>query len=124
MCNREWNMLGILGVGLASVGERGKDFGLRRALGASKRRIFAGVIVQTLLEVLLAAAIAIPLAAVAVELFARRLVLASMPLPSSTGLPLSSAARGLIAALAVGLLAGLLPAVRAVRVSVVQALRD
>lgn len=116
--------LGILGVGLSSVRERGKDFGLRRALGASKRRIFAGVIVQTLLEALLAAAIAIPLAAIAVELFARRLVLASLPLPASTDLPLDSALRGLVAAITVGLLAGLLPAFRAVRVSVVQALRD
>lgn len=116
--------LGILGVGLASVRERSKDFGLRRALGASKNRVFAGVIVQTLLEVLLAAVIAIPLAAVAVGLFARELVLASLPLPSSTGLPLSSAGRGLLAALAVGLLAGLLPALRAARASVVQSLRD
>lgn len=115
--------LGVLGVGLASVRERGKDFGLRRALGASKSRVFAGVIVQTLLEVLLAAAIAIPFEAIAVELFARQLVLASLPLPSSTGLPLSSAARGLIAALVVGLIAGLLPAFRAARASVVQALR-
>lgn len=115
--------LGILGVGLASVRERGMDFGLRRALGASTLRVFAGVIVQTLLEVLLAAAIAIPLSAIAVELFARQLVLASLPLPSSTGLPVSSALRGLIAALVVGLVAGLLPAFRAARASVVQALR-
>lgn len=115
--------LGILGVGLASVRERGMDFGLRRALGASTRRVFTGVIVQTMLEVLLAAAIAIPLAAIAVELFARQLVLETLPLPSSTGLPLSSALRGIIAALAVGLLAGLLPAFRAARASVVQALR-
>jgi putative ABC transport system permease protein len=115
--------LGILGVGLASVRERGKDFGLRRALGASKTRVFAGVIVQTLLEVLLAAAIAIPLSAIVIEALARQLVLASLPLPSSTGLPLSSAARGLATALVVGLVAGLLPAFRAARASVVQALR-
>lgn len=115
--------LGILGVGLASVGERAREFGLRRALGASTGRVFAGVIVQSLLEVLLAAAIAIPLAAVAVELFARQLVLSTLPLPASTALPVSSAVRGLLAALAVGLLAGLLPAIRAARASVVQALR-
>lgn len=115
--------LGILGVGLASVRERAKDFGLRRALGASKRIIFTGVIVQTLMEVLLAAMIAIPLAALTIELFARQLVLASLPLPASTALPLRSAMLGLISALLVGLLAGLLPAIRAARASVVQALR-
>ncbi len=115
--------LGILGVGLASVRERGKDFGLRRALGASKLRIFAGVIVQTLLEALLAAAIAIFIAAIALEVFARDLVLDRLPLPSSTALPLSSAALGLAGALLVGLIAGLLPAFSAARVSVIQALK-
>lgn len=116
--------LGILGVGLASVRERGKDFGLRRALGASKQSVFADVIVQTLLEVLLAATVALPLAALIVALFARQLVLSELPLPSSTALPLSSAVRGVLLALATGLLAGLLPAIRAARASVVQALRD
>lgn len=115
--------LGILGVGLASVRERGKDFGLRRALGASKLRIFAGVIVQTLLEVVLAAAIAIFIAAIALELYARDLVLDRLPLPSSTALPLSSAALGLVGALLVGLVAGLIPAFSAARASVVQALK-
>ncbi len=115
--------LGILGVGMASVRERARDFGLRRALGASKGRIFASVIVQTLLEVLMAAGIAIPLAAVLVELFAREMVLESLPLPPSTALPLSSALQGLAGALVVGLMAGLLPAINAARVSVVQALR-
>lgn len=115
--------LGILGVGLATVRERGQDFGLRRAIGASTRRIFMSVIVQTLIEVLLAALIAIPIAAVLIELFARQLVLGSLPLPANTGMPLSSAVLGVIAALLVGLLAGLLPAIRAAKASVVQALR-
>ncbi len=115
--------LGILGVGIAGVRERARDFGLRRALGASTRRIFGGVIVQTLLEVLLAAVIAMPLAAILLELFAREMVLETLPLPPSTSLPLSSAAQGLAGALLVGLVAGLLPAINAARLSVVQALR-
>lgn len=115
--------LGILGVGIASVRERGRDFGLRRALGASKMRIFTGVIIQTLMEVLLAAAVAIPLAALLLGLFARDMVLDSLPLPPSTALPLDSALKGLAGALVVGLVAGLVPAVKAARASVVQALR-
>jgi putative ABC transport system permease protein len=105
------------------VRERSKDFGLRRALGASKAVIFAGVIAQTLLEVLLAAAAGIFLAAILLELYARDLVLERLPLPSSTALPVESALLGLAGALAVGLLAGLIPAVTAARASVVQALR-
>lgn|GEM_PF-3314887 len=115
--------LGIFGVGLAGVRERAQDFGLRRALGASKLRIFTGVIVQTLIEVLLAAAIAIPLAALLLEIYARDLVLETLPLPPSTALPLSSALQGLAGALIVGLAAGLIPAINAARASVVQALR-
>lgn len=115
--------LGIFGVGIAGVRERAQDFGLRRALGASKWRIFTGVIIQTLIEVLLAAAIAIPLAALLLEIYARDLVLETLPLPPSTTLPLSSALVGLAGSLIVGLVAGLIPAINAARASVVQALR-
>lgn len=115
--------LGILGVGLAGVRERAKDFGLRRALGANRLRVFGDVILQTLLEVLLAAAVAIPLAAILLELFARDLVLSTLPMPQSTTLPVQSAILGLAGALTVGLIAGLIPAVQAARSSVVQALR-
>ena len=115
--------LGILGVGVASVRERSKDYGLRRALGASKVRIFAGVIVQTLFEALLAAAGGIFIAAILLELYARDLVLDRLPLPASTALPVESAMLGLAGALVVGLVAGLIPAVSAARASVVQALR-
>jgi hypothetical protein len=115
--------LGILGVGVASVRERSKDYGLRRALGASKVRIFAGVIVQTLFEAMLAAAGGIFIAAILLELYARDLVLDRLPLPASTALPAESAMLGLSGALVVGLVAGLIPAVSAARASVVQALR-
>lgn len=115
--------LGIFGVGLAGVRERAQDFGLRRALGASKLRIFSGVLVQTLMEVLLAAAIAIPVAALLLEIYARDLVLKTLPLPPSTTLPVESALLGLAGALLVGLVASLVPAIAAARASVVQALR-
>lgn len=115
--------LGILGVGLASVRERARDFGLQRALGAGRGRIFAGVVVQALLEVLLAAAIAILVTAVLLEVFARDLVLATLPLPPSTALPVGSALKGVTAALLVGLAASLIPAYSAARASVIRALR-
>lgn len=115
--------LGILGVGLAGVRERGQEYGLRRALGSSKVGVFSGVILQTLIETVLAACVAIPTAAILVQMFARKLVLAELPLPSSTMLPIRSAAIGMLAALAVGLISGMIPAIRAARASVVQSLR-
>lgn len=111
--------LGILGVGVSGVRERASEFGLRRAIGAKRRRIFGGVLTQTLLEAL----IAIPLAALLLEYFARDLVLSTLPMPPSTLLPLESALQGLAGALIVGLIAGLIPAIHAARTSVIRALR-
>lgn len=115
--------LGILSLGVAGVRERSSEFGLRRALGADRWQIFGAVILQTLMEVLTAALIAIPLATVLLHLFARDLVMSALPLPPGTSLPLDSALLGLGSALAVGIIAGLLPAIYAARASVVQALR-
>ncbi len=115
--------LGILGVGVASVRERSREFGVRRALGASRIRIFVGVVVQSLLEVLLAAVVAVPLAAILLELYARDLVLDTLPLPSNITLPLGSVGVGVGSALLVGLIASLLPATTAARANVIQVLR-
>ena len=115
---------GILGVGLASVRERSRDYGLRRALGASTKKVFGGVVTQTLIESLFAGALAVVMSAIIIRLIARRLVLSELPLPSPVNLPLESAARGLTAAAAIGLIASMLPAFRAARASIVQALRD
>ncbi|MCO5217611.1 MAG: ABC transporter permease [Thermomicrobiales bacterium] len=115
--------LGILGVGVSGVRERASEFGLRRAIGAKRRRIFGGVLVQTLMEAIIAALIAIPLAALLLEYFARDLVLSTLPMPPSTMLPLQSAMLGLLGAVLVGIIAGLVPAIHAARTSVIRALR-
>lgn len=116
--------LGILGIGLAGVRERSRELGLRRAIGASTPRVFVAMIVQTLMELVLAIVIALPLAWVIIVSFARQLVLAQLPMPAVTGVPWQAAGIGVGAALAVGVLAGLLPAWRAARTSISQALRD
>lgn len=116
--------LGILGLGMAGVRERGREFGLRRALGATTRSVFASVLAQTVFEVILSAIIAIPASVLIVRLAARQLVLSVLPLPDVINVPFSSALKGVTAALAVGVLASLLPAIRAARMSVVQSLRD
>lgn len=115
--------LGILSAGVAGVRERSAEFGLRRALGSSRERIFASVIVQTLLESLIAAAVAIPVAVILVALFTRRLVLESLPLPADQSVPVEAMVIGLMGAVTVGLVAGVLPAINAARVSVIRALR-
>ncbi|SBW28088.1 hypothetical protein FDG2_5528 [Candidatus Protofrankia californiensis] len=115
--------LGMLGVGISTVRERGRELGIRRALGAPRTAIFFGIIVETVLNVLVAAAVAVPLAALVVYLLPGQLVVGGVPRPPDAALPLSSAVRGIAAATAVGLLAGVVPAARAARLSVIAAIR-
>jgi putative ABC transport system permease protein len=110
--------LGLFGVGLAGVRERSHEFGIRRALGATRSAIFGSVLFETVLEVLVSAAVAVVLADVIVHLVPRQLVVALLPVPDHVALPVGSAVRGVVSAAAVGLGAGLIPAIRAVRVSV------
>lgn len=114
--------LGVLGVGLSSVRERTRDFGLRRALGASPAKVFGSVLLQSFLEACLASFLAIPLSFVLLRLVARQLVLQELPLPSEVQLPLQSVAWGIGCAAIVGIIAGLMPAVVAARASVAQSL--
>lgn len=110
--------LGLFGVGLAGVRERSHEFGVRRALGASRSAVFGSVLVETVLEVLASALVAVVVAAVAVHAVPRQLVVALLPVPRDVTLPVASAVRGVASAAAVGLAAGLIPAIRAVRLSV------
>ncbi len=115
--------LGMVGVGISTVRERGRELGIRRALGAPRAAIFFGIIVETVLNVLVAAVVAIPLAALVVYLLPGQLVVSGVPSPPDAVLPLSSAVRGIAAATVVGLLAGVVPAARAARLSVITAIR-
>lgn len=115
---------GILGVGLASIRERSRDFGIRAALGATPADIFWSVQLQSIFESLVAAVIAVPIAALIVLAIPRQLVVAELPLPSVTLLPLSSILLGVGAAVVVGSISGVLPAVRAARLSVIRAVRS
>jgi putative ABC transport system permease protein len=116
--------LGILAVGMATTRELRRVYALRRALGARRSSIFAGVLTESVLKSAIAALLAVTIAWLIVSTYRRDLVLATLPLPDSSGLPAASATRGILSALAVGLLAGLAPAVSAARGSIVAALRE
>ncbi|MCO5215270.1 MAG: ABC transporter permease [Thermomicrobiales bacterium] len=115
--------IGLVSTGLSSIRERAQEFGIRRAIGVTTKTVFAGVVVQTLIEAAIAALVALVLAAVIVVTFGERLILVDVALTSQPSLPFASAVRGVMSALAVGLLASLLPAFRAARYSVAQVIR-
>lgn len=116
--------LGILAVGLAVVRERGREYALRRALGATLPTLFLSVLLRSVIEAVVAAITAIPIAVAAVYLLARQLVIQDFPLPSVIQFPIRSAVLGVGSAAVVGLLAGIMPALAAVRRSVAQSLRS
>jgi putative ABC transport system permease protein len=101
---------------LVSVTQRTREIGVRRALGASRAQIMREVVAESALTTVIGG--------VAGLLVAAGLVAVAAP---AIGLPLdvrvSTVALSLAASAASGLLAGWYPARRAIRLSVVEAMR-
>ena len=107
---------GIYGLIAYSVAERTRELGIRIALGASRQRILRSILGQGL-----RLAVSGVIIGAAIAAFAAR-VLRNFVWGVTTGDPATFVAVGLLLVI-VAALASLIPAVRAVRVSPVQALR-
>lgn len=115
--------LGILNLGLVTVGHRAREFALRRAFGATKRDLWLVVLMESLGTSLLAGIIGLGLAwlgVVVVSLGASRFLEAD----DIPGFPLIAAVVAVLVAAAIGLAAGVAPAVRASRASIIQVMRE
>ncbi len=108
--------IGILNIMLVSVTERTKEIGVRKALGAKKRRILAQFATEAVALSLVGGAAGVGLG-YALAFFARWL----MNLPAQV--PLWAVAVSLVMSSAVGLLFGIYPAARAAKLDPVEAMR-
>ncbi|MGY1858285.1 ABC transporter permease [Modestobacter sp. SYSU DS0290] len=116
--------IGVLNIGLVTVRQRIREIGVRRSFGATSGRVFAAVVLESVVATALAGLAAVALSVAIV----RNLPLedwlgGGVPLADAPGFPVSAAVEGLVAATAVGALAGLVPALIAVRVKVIDAIR-
>lgn len=116
--------IGMLSVGLASVRERRREFGLRRALGCSRRGIFVAVVGESLITSLAASVLGVVALAGTLRYLPDVLVAGDLPVSGSAPFPVHAAVVGVVVAAAVGLAAGAVPAWRAARASVISAIRE
>ncbi|WP_072313098.1 ABC transporter permease [Agrococcus sp. Marseille-P2731] len=116
--------LGLVTVAVVSIRQRVREFGIRRAFGASRGRVFVAVMLESVVGTVVAGAVGI-----AICIFAYRLPvvedlltqgLAGATLP---GFPMGAAVVGLVVSAAVGAIAGSIPATIAVRSKVIEAIR-
>ncbi|CAM3323182.1 ABC transporter permease [Stackebrandtia soli] len=117
------SVIGLLNIGLATLRERIRELSLRRAVGATRLRVFGLVLSSTVILSLGTAVVAITAAWLGVEWYVPTLID-----PASTveapGFPLPAALLGGGCALLAGVAGGLIPAIAAARVDMVQVLRE
>lgn len=115
--------LGILNIGLASIGERARELVIRRALGATRIGIAGQLLVAAVLIALLASAAAAVIAIAALTWW----LPSQIPLASATdpaSVPWGAIAVGTVTACATALLGSAVPAAVASRLDIATALRD
>lgn len=115
--------LGLVNIALVTVKQRVREIGIRRSFGATAGRVFFAVMMESVVATIAAGAVGVAAAIllvqnpVTMEFVGQGMVSDFPPFPAEAAL------LGLLAATAVGALAGLLPALVAVRVKVIDAIR-
>ncbi|MDO5721764.1 MAG: ABC transporter permease [Actinomycetaceae bacterium] len=114
--------LGLLTVSIVTIQQRVREIGIRRAMGASARRVFISVFLESVVATTVAGMVGVMLSILTI----RFMPSGWMDLPVSTSTiayPLSAAFLGVLIAAAVGALCGIIPAYYAVRIKPIDAIR-
>lgn len=114
--------LSLLNIALVTIKQRVREIGIRRSFGATSGRIFFSVMMESIVATLVAGLVGVGAAVGIVNssLIRKQLFDNVTDIPA---FPVSAAVIGLLVSLAVGALAGLLPALVAVRVRIIDAIR-
>lgn len=113
---------GMLTVSIVTVRQRIREIGIRRAMGASARRVFFSVFLESVVATTAAGFIGVMLSIFTIRFVPADIVGFPIPL-DSVPYPMSAALLGVLIAAGVGALAGIIPATIAVRVKPIDAIR-
>jgi putative ABC transport system permease protein len=114
--------LGLLNISLVTVRQRIREIGIRRSFGATAGRVFFAVMMESVVATVVAGVVGVAVAVLIVKNpWVTDFVAAGVE--DVPAFPLEAALIGLASATGVGALAGLLPALVAVRVKVIDAIR-
>lgn len=114
--------LGLLNISLVTVRHRIREIGIRRSFGATAGRVFFAVMMESVVATMVAGVVGVVVAVLIVKNPWVSSFVAS-GVDDVPAFPLEAALIGLASATGVGALAGLLPALVAVRVKVIDAIR-
>jgi putative ABC transport system permease protein len=114
--------LGLLNISLVTVRYRVREIGIRRSFGATATRVFFSVMMESVVATVAAGAVGVIVAILLIENpvsqgYIARVIVTVPPFP------FGAAIIGIASSTVVGALAGLLPALVAVRVKVIDAIR-
>lgn len=117
-------VLGLLNIALVTVKYRVREIGIRRSFGATASRVFFTVMSESVVATAVAGVVGVMIAvAVVSNPWLQSLVLGGSGIDDLPPFPMSAALAGIAVAVGAGALAGLLPALVAVRVRVIDAIR-
>ena len=113
--------LGLLNVAIVTVRQRVREIGIRRAVGASAKRVFFAVFMESVVATFAAGVIGVGIAIVVV----RSLPLETMgiALSDTPAFPVGAAIAGVAISSSIGALCGIIPALAAVRIKPIDAIR-
>ncbi|MGA1836194.1 FtsX-like permease family protein [Herbiconiux sp. 11R-BC] len=115
--------LGLVNIALVTVKQRVREIGIRRSFGATAGRVFFAVMMESVVATIAAGAAGVAAAILIVQSPWVHDAVGQGLVSDFPPFPMDAALLGLAAATAVGAVAGLLPALVAVRVKVIDAIR-
>lgn len=113
--------LGLLNVAIVTVRQRIREIGIRRAMGASAKRVFFAVFMESVVATFVAGVIGVGIAIVILRLLPLEAM--DIYLQDRPPFPFGAALAGVGISTSIGALCGIIPALAAVRVKPIDAIR-